>query len=605
MAPSGSVGAPTPTGLVGPGAPLAPSAVRMPDARPSARLRPHGAPAGAARRALAAALLAVGAGCSGPDPRAERGTGGPGTPVTGGSVVIATASEPQTLLPPLAATPTERAIVDQLFDRLADPGDSLGVVGDRGFRPRLARSWTWAPDSLSIAFALDPRARWHDGKEVTAADVAFSFRVHADPAVRSAVAPLLANVDSVTARDARTAVVWFARRYPEQFADAVRHVYVLPEHRLGRVRPAALAKDPFARAPVGSGRFRLGEWRAGQQLTLLPHEAHPRGRPRLDAVTWRVAPDFGAATIALLAGDADFVDVLRVETLGQLRGNRQLRLVEYPALEYGFLAFNLRAPGNAGAAHPLFADRELRRALTMAVDRDRLVRAVYDSLARPGVGPLPRAVFPAWPAVQPIRHDPTRARALLDSLGWTAAADGARARGGVPLAFTLLVPTSSPTRQRMATLLAAQLAAVGARVEVEAVELARFVERQQGGRFDAAMGGWRVDPSPGGIRQTWGSPGYRGAGALNYGGYANPQFDARVDSALDASDPARNRALWTRAVQTIVDDAPALWLFEPVLVAGVHRRVQLPPLRPDGWWLDLADWWIPLGDRIGRDRVGG
>jgi peptide/nickel transport system substrate-binding protein len=582
-----------------------------PPARPAPSLASVGRRALGARvfaaSALAANTLAVAgaAGCTRQDAgRGPARAAAGDAPVSGGTVLVATASEPTTLLPPLAATPNEQAVVDQLFERLADPGDSLNLVGDAGFRPRLARRWTWTPDSLSITFVLDSAARWHDGTPVTARDVAFSFRTYADPALRSPVATRLANIDSVTTADSLRAVVWFARRYPEQFADAVRHVYVLPEHRLGPVRPAAMARDSFARAPLGAGRFRLDGWTRGSQLTLAADTDHPRGRPRLDAVVWRFSPDFGAATIALLGGEADFVDALRLETLAQLRGSRDVRLVPYPSLEYGFLAFNLGADDGSGRPHPLFADRELRRALTLGVDRERIVRAVFDTLARPGIGPLPRAVFPGWRDVRPLPHDAARARALLDSLGWRAGADGARTRDGVPLAFSILVPTTTGLRERAAALVEAQLEALGARVTIERVDITAFVERQRTRRFDAALGGWRVDPSPGGIRQTWGTPGSRGRGGSNYGGYASRQFDAQVDSALNAADAARSRTQWVRAVQTILDDAPAIWLFEPTLVAGAHRRVQLPALRPDGWWLGLADWWIPAGQRIGRDRLG-
>jgi peptide/nickel transport system substrate-binding protein len=161
---------------------------------------------------------------------------------------------------------------------------------------------------------------------------------------------------------------------------------VLPEHRLRDVAPDRLAASPFAREPVGSGRFRFGRWERGQRLELDAVRDHWRGRAKLDRVVWAFAPDFGTATIRLLAGDADFLENLRPETLGQMTRSRALRLVPYPSLDYGFLQFNLRASDASGTAHPLFADRELRRALTMAVDRERVVRNVFDSLAYPAVG---------------------------------------------------------------------------------------------------------------------------------------------------------------------------------------------------------------------------
>jgi peptide/nickel transport system substrate-binding protein len=523
----------------------------------------------------------------------------------GGTVVIATATaEPPHLLP-ILAPPAAAPMYAQLFDRLAEIGADLNTVGDAGFRPRLARSWEWAADSLSIRFAIDPRARWHDDAPVTARDVAFTFALTIDPRVASPVAPLLANVDSISVADSLTAVVWFARRSPQQFFDVVYHLYVLPQHLLARIAPDRLAASPFARQPVGSGRFRFGSWERGRRVELEAVPDHWRGRPSLDRVAWAFAPDFGTATIRLLAGDADFLENLRPESLGEMTRSRALRLALYPSLDYGFLQFNLRAADASGAPHPLFADRELRRALTMGVDRERVVRLVFDSLAYPAVGPVPRAVFPDWKQLRQIPYDVPRARALLDSLGWTDAdGDGVRERGGVPLAFSVLVPTSSQIRQRLATLVQEQLRGVGARVTVEPLDIGIFVQRQNDRRFDAAMGGWHVDPSPASIRQTWGSIGARTTGGSNYGGYESEAFDAAVTSALDANAPERSRAEWLRAYQTIVDDAPAIWLFEPRMVAGAHRRIRLQGLRADGWWAELDAWSIPLGERIGRDRVG-
>ncbi|MGZ8376379.1 MAG: peptide ABC transporter substrate-binding protein [Gemmatirosa sp.] len=534
-----------------------------------------------------------------------RPSGDGGADAPGGTVVIAAATaEPGNLLPILAPTQAT-PMYAQLFDRLAEIGTDLNTVGDAGFRPRLARSWEWASDSLSIRFALDPRARWHDGTPVTARDVAFTFGLTIDPRVASPVAPLLANVDSISVADSLTAVVWFARRSPQQFFDVVYHLYVLPQHLLARVAPDRLASSPFARRPVGSGRFRFAAWERGQRLELEAVPDHWRGRASLDRLVWAFAPDFGTATIRLLAGDADFLENLRPESLGEMTRNRTLRLALYPSLDYGFLQFNLRASDASGAAHALFADRELRRALTMGVDRERVVRLVFDSLAYAAVGPVPRAVFPEWKQLRQIPYDVPRARTLLDSLGWTDAdGDGTRERGGVPLAFSVIVPTSSQIRQRLATLVQEQLRGVGARVTVEPLDIGVFVQRLNDRRFDAAMGGWRVDPSPAGIRQTWGVIGARTSGGSNYGGYESAAFDAAVSSALDANVPARSRAEWLRAYQTIVDDAPAIWLFEPRLVAGAHRRIRLQGLRADGWWAELDAWSIPLGERIGRDRVG-
>ncbi|GJG88171.1 peptide-binding protein [Gemmatimonadetes bacterium T265] len=552
-------------------------------------------------RAVAGLTLATAAGCHA-EPRASAAATTAGD--VGGTVIIATAADPGVLLPPLAGSTQASAAIDQVFDRLADLGDSLNTFGDRGFRPRLSDRWTWAKDSLSVSFHLAPGARWHDGVPVRARDVAFSFALYTDPATASPLAPLLSNVDSVTATDSLTATFWYKRRFPTQFFDVTYNLYVLPEHLLARAPRDRLAETEFARHPIGSGRFRFASWTPAQRLELTADADNYRGRPKLDRVVWNVAPDFGTATIQLLAGDADFFENLRPESFGQTARLRTVRLVPYPSLDYGFLQFNLRAADGSARPHPLFADRDLRRALTLAVDRERIVRNAFDSLADVAVGPVPRALFPDWARLRQLPYNVATARALLDSLGWRAGPDGVRAKGGVPLAFTVLVPTSSLVRQRLAVLLQEQFRVVGARTTVEPLDLGAFGERERARTFDAVVGGWHTDPSPVSIRQTWGTAGSRVAGGSNFGSYESPAFDAQIDSALFTSDPAKARPHWLRAYQTIVDDAPAVWLFEPRLVAGVHRRVRVVGLRADGWWTRLGDWSVPARERIRRDRVG-
>ena len=110
-------------------------------------------------------------------------------------------------------------VVDLVFDHLADISADLDTAGDKTFTPRLAKSWTWAPDSLSIAFSLDPRARWHDGKPVTASDVRYSFKVFTEsrrPLTQGAAAR---ERRLGFGRDSSTAVVWFKKHTPEQFYD--------------------------------------------------------------------------------------------------------------------------------------------------------------------------------------------------------------------------------------------------------------------------------------------------------------------------------------------------------------------------------------------------
>ena len=523
----------------------------------------------------------------------------------GGTLVISTAADADFLLPPLVDGVAARQVTDLLFDHLAEIGNDLNTLGDAGFLPRLAERWEWSDDSLAIAFHLNPAARWHDGTPVRAADVAFTHDFYRDPAVGSPTAPLIRNIDSVSVRDSLTAVVHFASRRPEQFFNVAYQLHILPSHLLRDLDRSQIRSAPIVRNPVGSGRFRFARWVPGQVVEIVADTANYRGRPALDRVMWSIAPDPSAATTRLFAGEADLYEILNPASIAELGKHDHLKIVPYPSLAYGFLLFNLRDPDRTARPHPVLGDVGTRRALSMAVDRDRMVRNVFDSLATVGYGPFARTISTADTTIRQIPYDTVGARRLLDSLGWRDAnGDGIRERNGRPLEFSILVPSSSKPRISFAVLIQEQLARVGARATIEQLEFVPFLERQRAKQFDAAVVALSSDPSPSGMRQHWGTPAAGEEGGTNGGSYSNPAVDALIDSALTTMDFAAQKAYFKRAYQAVVDDAPAIWLYNPKLAAGVHRRIVPRGLRADGWHVNIADWTIPADQRIDRDRIG-
>jgi peptide/nickel transport system substrate-binding protein len=241
----------------------------------------------------------------------------------------------------------------------------------------------------------------------------------------------------------------------------------------------------------------------------------------------------------------------------------------------------------------------------MAVDRRAIVSSVFDSLAAPSIGPALRAMPTTDTSVAQIPFDPARAARLLDSLEWKPGPDGIRKKNGTPLAFTVLTPSSSMVRTRCAMLAQEQLKRVGVQVAIQQLDLNAFVRAESSHQFDAAMHTWTLDASPGGaLDQLWSVKAATEATGSNYASYANPAFDAEVDSALVAPTLRAARPHYKRASQIIVNDAPGIWLYEPRIVLGVAKRVQIPSTRPDAWWAHLADWSIPPNQRIARDNIG-
>jgi peptide/nickel transport system substrate-binding protein len=524
----------------------------------------------------------------------------PGTAAgpTGGTLVIVATGDADVLFPPAGAAITGADVAGLVFSRLAELTFDLNTVDDAGFRPSLARSWEHA-DSTTLVFHLDPRARWHDGVPVRAADVAFSFEVYRDTLVNSRFRPNLEAIDSVTVRDSLTAVFHFARWYPEQLYDATYHMKVLPRHLLDTIPRARLASSAFARAPVGSGPFRFVRWDAGASIEVAADSTYFLGRPKLDRVIWRIVPDLAAAVSTLIAGEGDAIPVIpQAELRARVRAAPDLRLVAYPSTAVAYLAFNLRGRGGRGT-HPIFGDRDVRRAIAMGIDRAAVVRSLFGAEGEVPVGATARAQWIWSDSIPQLPYDPAEARRILEARGWLAGPDGMRARGGVPLRFTVLLPTVSRSRADAAVLVQAQLKAIGVDMRLPPLEFNLFEQRSVRKDFDASFQARNLDASPASVLQLFGSG---GAAQSNYGSYASPAFDSLARRAIDAPTRAAARPLWREALGTLNGDAPAVFLFTPPVAAALHRRFQGVRLRPDEWLAGVSEWYVPPVARLPRDR---
>ncbi|PYP93346.1 MAG: hypothetical protein DMD34_12225 [Gemmatimonadetes bacterium] len=335
-----------------------------------------------------------------------------------GTLVIATAGEPDILLPVVSEFSVTRDVADRLFLKLADVGPSGNTSGDEDFQPQLAERWEWdAPTTL--VFHLDPRARWQDGQPVTAADVAFTYDAYTDTLVNSPFRPSLRQIAAVTTRDSLTVVFRFRQRYPEMFYDAVYHLRILPAHLLRELPRTQWRSAPFGRAPVGDGPYRFVAWKAGESIEIAADSTFFRGRPHIRRVIWRFTPDQTVAVTQLIAGDADAVEVLvSPDNVQRACAEPQLACYPYKGAAYGYVAFNLAAQGDTSKPHPLFGDRDLRRALVMATDRERLLHNVFGDLAKVPPGPMPQLWWIWDPEIRGLPDDSGQAARLLTRSGW-------------------------------------------------------------------------------------------------------------------------------------------------------------------------------------------
>lgn len=519
-----------------------------------------------------------------------------------GTAVVGVAGDAGSLFPPALDSQIEMAIGDLVFSKLADVGAELNTIGDSGFVPQLATAWSW-DNPRTIRFTLDPDARWHDGAPVTAADVVFSFDVYRDTLVSSIAAPRLSRVRRVTAIDEHTVTIEFTRPYAEMLFDAVYHVRVVPRHLLDSVPRGELRTHAFGRRPVGSGPYRMVRWRASEYVELEADAAHFQGPPGVPRAIFRFHTDPATLVPQLLAEAIDFVEFLgSPANVERVRAAEHVNVIEYPSLAYVYIAFNLRDRGELSRPHPLFGDRALRRALAMAVDRATAVQAVYGRYGMLIPAPITRA-YSVWSDTLPgLSYDSAAARQELTRLGWVDRdGDGVRERAGRRLSFELSVPSSSGGRVRLAQVVQEQLRHLGVEVAITPFDFETTFQRARQGQFDAVFGSYNGDPSPVSIAEVWSE---RAIGGFNYGRYVSPELERLIDRARNAATPEAARPLWQGVLGTIAQDAPAIFLLEPVMAAGIHERFENAILRGDQWSARFRKWRIPPELMIARDRYG-
>ncbi|MCK6526019.1 ABC transporter substrate-binding protein [Myxococcota bacterium] len=514
-------------------------------------------------------------------------------PVDGDMLVVDIGLDPGHLVP--IVLPYQ---VSGQISHLVDlgPTERRFDAGRLEFRPDLALAPERSEDGLTVTYRMKPGAVWEDGTPVTARDFAFTWEMTCDEAVASnwlgdckAFADPKAPVEVV---DDRTARVAFRTLRDPLLQDSVLHRTLLPRHVLESADRKTLRGHDFGRAPLANGAFRVERYDPDREIVLVPNpKSGVRSRPHLSRVVFRVVPEYTSRVIDLESGAIDLLPDLEVGDLQRIRRDPRLDVVKIGHNSLAYVGYNL--------ADPLFADPRVRRALGLAADVDAIVRSVYtagdETLAVRAVGTVSPAFQGAVPGdLEPLPHDPGRAKALLAEAGWADTDhDGVLDRGGKPLAFRLLLQASAAAERKVATILQAQWKGAGVAVEIEAIEENAFIGRIREKRFEAMIWGFGAEPRlEESIKFHSGS-----RGQYNWGGYRNPEVDAALEARLAARTPEEVLEAVHRVQRLVYADQPMTFLvWKPDLVA-IDRRFRGVAWDSYSPYLDLEKWWVPKGEQ--------
>ena len=525
-----------------------------------------------------AALLLL-SGCHGGD--TSRALARETSPARGGTAVLGSISDVDSWNELCSQQTFANDLLRRIFLRLADPaGDSRDHPPS--FEPSLAESWRFSEDGSSLVFRLR-EASWSDGVPITAADVRFTWKAETSQEVAWTGASSKEHIRDVEVLDPRTVAFHFDRSYPDQLADAVDGP-VLPEHAFGAVPLSVWRTHDWSQVRIASGPFVLERHSPGEEIVLARNPRYFReGRPLLDRVVVRVIPDAGALLTQLLAGSVDYMEGIAPKDAGRVAAQAGVRVIPFDEPKYDYIGWN--------GARPPLDDPRVRRALTLAINREAIVEGLLYGFGRVSRGPVLSFWWGADRALEPWPYAPDEARALLEGAGFAAGRDGILARGGKPLALELTTNLGNRVRESVLVMVQEQLARVGVRITPRPLEMKTFRQLNAAGKYDAYLGGWRFSGKID-LQSIFGSDAIPPHGN-NVVFYRSPRTDALLRD-LDLA------AAWTEMVpilheiqRTIREDAPYTFLYETQRIAaasprleGVAIDVPADPLRGiESWWI--------------------
>ena len=462
--------------------------------------------------------------------------GGGGSVDTGGGgggggdnvLVAAVSAQPDQFDPHVTSAYPSFQVLENVYDTLVVPN-----AEDLTMEPSLAESWETSEDGLTWTFALREGVTFHDGSEFDSADVVYSYNRIIDEELANSYR--FANVTAVEADGPQSVVIRVSRPTPNLLSliGAFKGMSILPE---GAAEDLDLTTEAN-----GTGPFEL-ESSDASSTVLTAYEDYWGGAPSIDGVEFRYITEPAAALTALENGEVQWTDNVPPQQVESLGENEDVELASTPSVDYWYMSMNY--------AREPFGNPQVRQAIATAIDRAEVTEAARFEAARANQTAIPEDSF-FYYDYAPFEPDEDAARQLMQQAGVTT-----------PVTMGLMVTDEFPESVTAAQVIASQLEPIGITVEVEVLDFATWLDRQDQGDFDAFMLSWLGNIDPADFYEAQ----HVTDGSSNYQGYSNPEVDRLLGQASTETDQDARKELYDQAAKLIVDDVSYLYLYNPDVV---------------------------------------
>jgi peptide/nickel transport system substrate-binding protein len=455
---------------------------------------------------------------------------------------LASARVHQLVFNPLVTTDIHSEIIPELADR-------VDLAGDRTY-----------------IFHLRPGVRFHDGHQLTSADVRYTFESLLSPDFISVKKHHFKIVERIETPDEYT--VRFILKQPfSSFLINIAGVGIIP----------AGAGDDFALHPIGTGPFKLLSYREDEELRFARFDDYFEGMPKLNGLVLKIIPDATTRMLALEKGEIDLlINALPPDMVAVLAGKPGLKLITAPGCNYTYLGFNFR--------DELVKKKAVRQAIAYAIDRDRIIEAILGGLAEKANGILAEGNWAYEGEVVQYNYDPARAMRLLDEAGFP---DPDGEGEAYRLTLTLKISNNKLSRD-LATVFAADLAKVGIRLNIRSYEWQTFYSDIIKGNFQVYLLRFVGATDPDIYRYCFHSSSIPPNGA-NRGAYLNPKLDRLIDEAKGTLERESIKRLYSEIQRIVAEELPLISLWHNTNFALMGKDVDGLVLYPNASFKYLKD----------------
>ena len=481
----------------------------------------------------------------------------------------------------------ERFFLNFPYDRFVKPSQAIDDDEVMTYvRSQHSSLLPIAEHNPEILFTLRSGVEFHDGHEFDAGDVKFTYKAIIDPKNLSPRTPDFEPIKRVDILDRHTVKIVYKRL----FSPAINAwtMGILPEHLLNdaalsqeikrrRLSESAAEKfgmrdSVFNRSPVGTGRFQFTKWLSDQYIHLTRYEEYWDGPAEYQEYYMRIIPDLLTQEVEFRAGAIDYYGAMPHQV------SRYKKADEYQSFSnlgfgYSYIGYNNRKK--------LFADARVRRALSMAINIDEILKYLVYGEGERITGPYPKNTEWYDQTIKPIPYDPEGAQAILKSLGWIKNEDGWLEKDGKVFEFNLISNNGNDIRKNILSIAQNSWKRIGIKCNTQLFEWAVFLKDfVNTGAFDAVVLGWSMGIDPD-LYQIWHSS-QRGPQQLNFVGYANPQADNLIVRIRQEYDRQRQREMAHDLHRLIYNDQPYTFLYAPLSTVVLDKKIVIVDRNPDG-----------------------